>query len=63
MNPDFDDLVLDEALYRELGMTPEEIEEHRAGVCGASGLGSRDGRDVPEEVEEHRAGVNEARGG
>ena len=30
-NPDFDDLVLDEDLYRELGLSPEEIEEHMQG--------------------------------
>lgn len=28
-NPDFDDLVLDEALYRELGITEEELREQR----------------------------------
>lgn len=28
--PDFDDLVLDEAYYKELGISPEELEEQRA---------------------------------
>lgn len=28
--PDFDDLVLDEQYYRDLGITPEELEEQRA---------------------------------
>ena len=30
-NPEFDDLVLDEALYRELGITPDELDEQKAG--------------------------------
>ena len=30
-NPDFDDLELNEELYRELGITPEEIKEHMEG--------------------------------
>ncbi len=28
-NPDFDDLILDDALYQELGITREELEEQR----------------------------------
>jgi hypothetical protein len=28
--PDFDDLVLDEEYYRQLGISPEELEEQRA---------------------------------
>jgi hypothetical protein len=30
-NPDFDDLVLDEDLYKELGISKEEIEQQRDG--------------------------------
>lgn len=30
-NPAFDDLVLDEALYRELGITPDELDAQKAG--------------------------------